>query len=81
MMAGKKKDTKQFISEAVLVHKDKYSYEKSNYINSRIPLEIVCKIHGSFFQSPDNHVNKAKGCGHCAGRAQLTTEEFIKRKL
>lgn len=54
----------EFICRALAVHHGKYSYRKSNYITNRIAVEIVCRVHGSFFQVPINHL-KGHGCIHC----------------
>ena len=37
-----------------------YDYSKVNYINAREKVCIICKIHGDFLQSPNDHLN---GCG------------------
>jgi len=72
----KKGDTKSFIKGAIEVHGDKYDYSKVKYINVKSKVEIICPIHGSFFQSPKNHA-KGNKCPKCYGRDK-TTEEFIK---
>ncbi len=45
-----------------------YDYSKAIYINSRTHIEIICPIvdHGSFFQTPNNHLTKNHGCPKCA---------------
>ncbi|NKB61253.1 MAG: hypothetical protein GKR95_03620 [Gammaproteobacteria bacterium] len=59
--------TESFICEALGVHGDKYDYSKTVYRSSHEKVEIVCPEHGSFWQSPVNHVkgNKA-GCPGCS---------------
>ena len=59
------KTTEQFIKEATEVHGNKYSYENVNYVNSHTLVNITCKIHGGFMQSPTNHL-QGKGCPKCA---------------
>lgn len=49
-----------FIKKARLKHGDLYDYSKVEYINSSIKVEIICKEHGSFWQTPAKHLN---GCG------------------
>lgn len=66
----KKKTTEQFIEKARSVHGDVYSYEKSVYVNSIRKIEIVCKTHGSFMQSPGKHIGGC-GCATC-GRNKLS---------
>lgn len=69
-------DTSRFIEEAKKVHGDRYDYSKVNYFNSQTKVEIICPIHGSFFQKPNDHIN-GKGCGKCAGVLKSNTKEFI----
>jgi len=58
------------------IHKGKYDYSKSIYISNRIKIEIVCPIHGSFFQEPSNHI-KGHGCPSCSKNKKLDTNKFI----
>ena len=67
----------QFIAKATAIHGEKYSYENAVYENYDKRLEITCPKHGSFWQTPGNHL-KGKGCPYCNGNARKTTEEFIK---
>lgn len=58
-------NTKKFIQKAESVHGDKYDYSKVEYKNARTKVKILCKKHGYFHQSPDNHVSKKSGCPIC----------------
>lgn len=49
-----------FIAKAKQIHNNKYDYSKVNYTNNRTPVEIICPKHGSFFQTPHEHLS---GCG------------------
>jgi len=40
--------TEEFVKKAINKHEEYYSYEKSNYINSRSKITIICPIHGDF---------------------------------
>jgi len=42
------------------VHGSTYSYYKVQYKNSASEVEIICPIHGSFWQTPNKHMG---GCG------------------
>lgn len=76
-----KKITKEeFVSRAVSVHGNKYDYSKSIYIDYDTKLEIICKKHGSFWQTPGNHL-KGKGCPYCNGNAKMNTKSFIERAI
>jgi hypothetical protein len=39
------------------IHHNTYDYSKVKYINSRTNIEIICRTHGSFWQSPGSHKN------------------------
>lgn len=59
------KDTTQdFIEKAVNKKGDEYTYENVDYQGSQIDVNITCKIHGSFWQNPSNHLQGA-GCPKC----------------
>ena len=69
--------TEQFILKANKVHRNKYSYEKANYINTGTKVCITCPEHGDFWQVPNNHLLGA-GCPKCAGKYN-DLEFFIER--
>ena len=68
--------TIKFIAKAKLKHGDRYDYSLVEYINSRTKVKIICKIHGVFEMSPDNHLS-GQNCGRCAGNGKKTTSLFI----
>jgi hypothetical protein len=75
-----KKYTKDsFIKKAKEVHENRYDYSKTEYNGARTPVTVTCREHGDFYPTPDNHVNKKKGCSKCAGVARLTLEEYINK--
>jgi len=54
-----------FVSKSKLIHReDNYDYTKVNYINVQTKVIIICKIHGEFTCSPNNHL-RGKGCPEC----------------
>jgi len=57
----------EFVKKARKTHGDKYDYSKSVYITARKPIEIICPEHGSFFQTPDNHI-RGQGCPKCKNK-------------
>lgn len=63
--------TESFIIKARGVHGDKYDYSLVNFKNNKTKVEIVCKSHGSFEQSPSGHL-RGYGCRKCG------TESFKK---
>lgn len=60
--------TEEFIEKARNVHGDKYDYSSVQYKSSYEKIEIICYLHGSFFQTPDSHINQGNGCPKCAGK-------------
>lgn len=53
-----------FIKRSIGVHGDVYSYEKVIYKNNYTPVEIICKKHGPFLQTPGSHFT-GYGCNKC----------------
>jgi hypothetical protein len=72
-----KKFQSQFLAECQLVHGNKYDYSRTNYVNDRIKIEIMCKKHGSFFQRPNSHVFSGQGCPKCANRISVSEIKFL----
>jgi hypothetical protein len=70
--------TERFIERAKVIHGNLFDYSKTEYISYKVEVEILCPIHGSFDQTPDNHL-KGKGCKYCADNVRLTKEQFIDR--
>lgn len=66
-----KKSTEECIQDFISVHGDTYKYSKVEYINTATKVEIICKEHGSFFQSPNHHL-KGNGCPKCQNQNQDT---------
>lgn len=82
--SGNRKHTiKSFIKKANNIHNGKYDYSKAVYVNNETKLEIICKIHGSFWQVPQSHFF-GSGCPECsnlrvAESQLLNTNTFIDR--
>jgi hypothetical protein len=69
-----------FIEKAKQKHNNIFDYSLVNYKNSITKVKIICKEHGEFEQTPNNHLNGQK-CPHCNGNAKLNTEKFIEKSL
>jgi very-short-patch-repair endonuclease len=65
----------KFISDAKLVHSDKYDYSLVEYVNRKTKVKIICPKHGVFEQEPNNHIN-GQECGKCHGLYK-TNDDFI----
>ena len=70
-----KMNTEEFIERAKKVHGDKYSYP-DEYVNSEQKIRIICPVHGTFFQTPHQHL-RGQGCMKCYGNENKTTEQYI----
>jgi hypothetical protein len=70
--------TNNFISKATKIHGYRYDYSNVNYINAKTKINIICKIHGEFEQTPSNHLSKYN-CQKCAKNFKLDTLGFIKK--
>ena len=57
------------------IHKNKYVYDKMNYVNFSTKICIGCKEHGDFWQTPSDHLN-GHGCPKCAKKS--ASEKIIK---
>lgn len=56
----------EFVRRANEIHKGKYDYSKVAYHSSRDKVEIICPVHGSFWQAPRCHVYLKQGCPKCS---------------
>ena len=68
--------TEDFIQKGIIVHSNKYDYDKSVFINNRTKILIHCKEHGDFLQFPSNHL-KGSGCSKCASDKRKITKMKI----
>lgn len=63
----------KFISDARKIHGNLYDYSKIIYKNSHTKIDIICKIHRNFKQTPGNHLS-GYGCPLCFGN--ISNKEF-----
>jgi len=74
----------EFLKKAVEIHKDLYDYSKVEYVNNHTKVEIICKEHGEFEQTPSHHLLREQGCYKCgeirtANSKYSNTNEFIEK--
>jgi hypothetical protein len=76
----KKTNTPQlFIAKSILIHGNKYNYDKTIYTGVNNLLIINCSIHGNFEQSANSHL-KGRGCRVCwIKKISLNQKQFIDR--
>lgn len=70
--------TLKFIEKAKVKHGDKYDYSKVDYKAAKTKVCIICKVHGEFEQTPDNHAT-GYGCSKCANNVKSNVSDFITR--
>ena len=68
--------TEDFIKRAKQLHGDKYSYEKTVYVNTKTKVTITCPVHGDFSMMPTNHYSRS-GCPKCSGKGYKYSQEEI----
>lgn len=61
----KRNTTQGFILKARKVHGDRYDYSQVEYVNNREKVNIICERHGSFYQTPSNHL-QGQNCPICS---------------
>ena len=66
------------------IHKDNYDYTNVQYRGYHRKVEIICRLHGSFFQTPASHIKNKSGCPKCgrertSKKRKISPEEFFKR--
>lgn len=54
-----------FIKRSTEKHNDKYDYSLVDYVYNKVKVKIICANHGTFEQTPANHLN-GQGCPVCA---------------
>lgn len=68
----------EFLQRARVVHGDTFLYEMVKYVDLCTKVEITCRVHGNFWQTPTMHLEH--GCRKCvADELRMTKEEFIQK--
>lgn len=70
----RRQTAEDFISNANIVHDNKYTYNNVVYKNSATKVMITCPEHGDFPQKPQNHI-LGDGCPACPGN--YTGDGFV----
>ena len=65
-----KKLTSDAVNRFIDIHGDTYDYSLVNYKNNQTKISIICKTHGEFKQTPNNHQSKKHGCPICGAIRQ-----------
>lgn len=63
--ARNKNTLEGFIAKAKEVHGNTYDYSRAVYVNSKVKLTVICKLHGEFYIKPNSHNSSKTGCPRC----------------
>ncbi|MCL2312944.1 MAG: hypothetical protein FWC41_10755 [Firmicutes bacterium] len=80
---GRNRTTEEFIEQSKKIHGGKYDYSKTEYVDYKTKVCIICPEHGEFWQSVCDHMFNGNGCPKC-GTDKLkklftkNTNDFIK---
>lgn len=68
-----------FAKRASLIHGDRFSYDKVNYVSTKTPVVITCRQHGDFTQRPDHHldIRRRGGCRKCYDESLLSKQSDV----
>jgi hypothetical protein len=77
-------NTSEFVAKAQARFGNKYDYSLCDYVSINVHVKIICREHGVFEQTPNNHLHSLYGCRHCASEAGIaaqtnSTQQFIER--
>lgn len=73
---GSKLTVDAFVARAKLIHGDRYDYSKTRVAGYHGVATIICREHGEFEQTPNNHL-QGKGCPKCVGKMVSDTASFV----
>ena len=67
----------EFVRKALSIHKGKYDYFKTIYVNARSKVSIRCPKHGEFTQTPAAHLS-GQGCPSCnKSKGEMRIEDWL----
>ena len=75
---GYGKKTIDIISDFIKIHNNKYDYSEVNFVNTKSKIIIICDIHGSFLQTPQEHI-KGHGCKKCNTLGKVSEPKLFNR--
>jgi hypothetical protein len=63
-LVKKRYSTKTFVEKAIAIHSTTYDYSRTEYINSKTKVTIICPHHGEWSSTPASHLS-GRGCPIC----------------
>lgn len=73
-----------FVEKSKNKHKDKYLYDKVEYVNAHKSVIVTCKEHGDFSVVPHIHMGKGGFCPKCTDYVssyEIEIEDFIRNEI
>jgi hypothetical protein len=75
----------RFVEKSNEIHGQLYDYSLVRYQSYNLPVQIICKSHGAFFQRPGVHL-RGGGCPNCAmkvrsAKGRTTQDDFVQKAL
>lgn len=62
---AKRMSLSEFKNRANTIHNFKYNYDLVEYVNMHTHIKIICPIHGTWLQTPMDHIQDKCGCPEC----------------
>ena len=79
---GKRRTTAEIISIGKELYGEKFTYEKTVYVDCKTPIVVTCPKHGDMQKHPITFVAGQSGCKKCnAEKSKLSTDVFIKKAI
>ena len=71
---------KEFVDKASKKHSGCYGYSQVEYINSKAKVQITCRKHGGFWQTPHDHLDGhgCPVCSHIYSKPHREIEDYLK---
>jgi very-short-patch-repair endonuclease len=71
--------TEEWIQKAIAIHGDIYDYSKSDYKAAFSSIIIICKKHGEWECSPNNHLHSSgpTGCPSCVRKGESKLIQYL----
>ena len=73
----KRDSSEQFIVKARSIHGTKYDYSEALFRNYHQKVRISCPKHGTFLQTPNNHIFGPNGCPACGHNISRTGAAWL----
>lgn len=73
---SKRYTTEIYVEKCDIVHKYKYDYSLTVYVNANTKIIVICPTHGEFYPKAGNHI-AGSGCPHPECRNNKTIEKQI----